>query len=208
MTKGDRIRAAREEKGITQEELGRMCGTTKQTIFKYESGTVTNIPLDRLEKLAEILGVTPCFIMGWEEAQPKLPSNVIPFPPMNQVPLVGRIACGVPILAEENIEEYVDLPRHIRADFALTCQGESMINIGVHSGDIVYIRQQAEVENGQVAAVMVGDEEATLKRFYHNGDVVQLIAENSAVPPMVFVGEEAAQIHVLGLAVAYTHVIE
>lgn len=66
MTKGERIRAAREEKGITQEELGRMCGTTKQTIFKYESGTVTNIPLVRLEKLAEVLDVTPCFIMGWD----------------------------------------------------------------------------------------------------------------------------------------------
>lgn len=137
-----------------------------------------------------------------------LPKNVTPLPPMNQVPLVGRIACGVPILAEENIEEYVDLPNHIRADFALTCQGESMINIGIHSGDIVYIRQQEEVENGQVAAVMVGEEEATLKRFYHTGDVVQLTAENSAVPPMVFVGEEAAQVRVLGLAVAYTHSIE
>lgn len=137
-----------------------------------------------------------------------LPKNVVPLPQMKKVPLVGRIACGAPILAEQNIEEYIDLPTHINADYALTCKGESMINIGIHSGDIVYIRQQVEVENGQVAAVMVGDEEATLKRFYHNGDVVQLIAENSAVAPLVFVGEEAAQVHVLGLALAYTHVIE
>lgn len=75
MTKGDRIRAAREAKGITQEELGRMCGTTKQTIFKYESGTVTNIPLDRLEKLAEILDTTPAFIMGWEETKKEPPAQ-------------------------------------------------------------------------------------------------------------------------------------
>lgn len=137
-----------------------------------------------------------------------LPKNVVPLPQMKKVPLVGQIACGTPILAEQNIEEYIDLPTHINADYALTCKGESMINVGIHSGDIVYIRQQVEVENGQVAAVMVGDEEATLKRFYHKGDVVQLIAENSAVAPLVFVGEEAAQVHVLGLALAYTHVIE
>lgn len=74
MTKGDRIRAARESKGITQEELGRMCGTTKQTIFKYESGTVTNIPLDRLETLAEVLDTTPAFIMGWEEQKKEPPA--------------------------------------------------------------------------------------------------------------------------------------
>lgn len=127
---------------------------------------------------------------------------------MQKVPLVGQIACGTPILAEQNITDYVDLPGHIRADFALTCKGESMIGAGIRDGDVVYIRQQAEVENGQIAAVMVGDEEATLKRFYLEDGVIQLVSENPTIPPKVFIGEAISQIRVVGLAVAYTHIIE
>lgn len=202
------LKRRRKELGLTLLQIAEEMNVSEATVQRWESGNIKMLRHERITKLAQVLKVAPSSLMGWEEAQPELPSNVTPLPQMKKIPLVGQIACGVPILAEENIEEYVDLPRHIRADFALTCQGESMINIGVHSGDIVYIRQQAEVENGQVAAVMVGEEEATLKRFYHNGDVVQLIAENSAVAPMVFVGEDAAQVRVLGLAVAYTHAIE
>lgn len=83
-----------------------------------------------------------------------------------------------------------------------------MINIGIHTGDIVYIRQQEEVENGQVAAVMVGDDEATLKRVYREDGVVQLVAENSTIPPKVYIGDAINQIRVVGLAVAYTRIIE
>lgn len=111
-------------------------------------------------------------------------------------------------MAEQNVADYVDLPSHIRADFALTCKGESMIGAGIRDGDVVYIRQQEEVENGQIAAVMVGDEEATLKRFYLENGVIQLVAENPTIPPKVFIGESIEQIRVVGLAVAYTHVIE
>lgn len=127
---------------------------------------------------------------------------------MQKVPLVGQIACGTPILAEQNITDYVDLPGHIRADFALTCKGESMTGAGIQDGDIVYIRRQEEVENGQIAAVMVGDEEATLKRFYQESNVIQLVSENPTIPPKVFIGEAISQIRVVGLAVAYTHIIE
>lgn len=227
----DMLTFLRKREGISQQELANKLGLTRSAIGMYETGR-REPDLETLEAFADYYNVDMNTLTGLYDAAKdaiylrqfnelsveqknraiayaqSLPKNVIPLPPMNQVPLVGRIACGVPILAEENIEEYVDLPRHIRADFALMCHGESMINIGIHSGDIVYIRHQEEVENGQVAAVMIGDEEATLKRFYHNGNVVQLIAENSAVPPMVFVGEDTAQIHVLGLAVAYTHAIE
>ena len=68
MDKGSRIKAAREAKNLTQEELGALCGTTKQTIFKYENNLVTNIPTNRLEKLAQVLDVTPSYLMGWDEA--------------------------------------------------------------------------------------------------------------------------------------------
>lgn len=137
-----------------------------------------------------------------------LPDNVIPLHPMRKIPLVGRIACGTPILAEQNIEDYIDLPGHIHADYALTCQGDSMVNAGIRDGDVVYIREQPEVETGQIAAVIVDEEEATLKRFYFDGTNIQLVAENPRIPPMVFPGQEVARVRVLGRAVAYTHIIE
>ena len=138
-----------------------------------------------------------------------LPSNLEKLQPMNKVPLVGQIACGTPILAEENITDYVDLPAHIRADYALTCKGDSMIGAGIQDGDVVYIRQQPEVENGQIAAVIVGDNnEATLKRFYRIGDTVTLNPENPTIAPMVFVGDEMNNIRIVGRAVAYTHVLK
>lgn len=205
---GQRIKAVRESKRMTQEELGVACGTTKQTIFKYETGIVTNIPLDRLEQIASALSVSPAYLMGWEDTSDNLPDNIFSLPKMKKIPLVGQIACGLPILAEENIEDYIDLPTHIHADYALTCKGESMVNAGIQDGDVVYIRKQAEVENGQIAAVRVDCEDATLKRFYYDGSAVQLVAENPKFPPQVFAGENINRIKVIGLAVAYTHVIQ
>ena len=105
------------------------------------------------------------------------------------------------------MSDYVDLPGHIRADYALICKGDSMINAGIQDGDVVYIRKQQEVENGQIAAVLVDSEEATLKRFYRVNEKVTLNAENPIYPPMVFVGEEILKLRVIGLAVAFTHEI-
>lgn len=162
--------------------------------------------MDKVQALADYFGIMKSHLT--EEDIPPLPSNITPLPKMKKIPLVGQIACGTPILAEQNITDYIDLPSHINADYALLCKGDSMINIGIIDGDVVYIRQQQEVENGQVAAVMVGDNEATLKRFYYEDGIVQLVAENSTIPPKVYVGEAINQVHVIGLAVAYTHIIE
>lgn len=207
MEKGERIRSRREALGMTQTELADALSTTKQNIYKYENGIISNIPSDKIEAMAEILKTTPAYLMGWEE-ETVLPPNIEPLGSMQKIPLVGQIACGTPILAEQNIEDYVDLPGHIRADFALTCKGESMIGAGIRTGDLVYIRKQEEVENGQIAAVMVGGDEATLKRVYTKPGVVQLVAENPNIDPVVFIGEETEQIHIVGLAVAYTHVLD
>lgn len=207
MEKGERIRSRREALGMTQTELADALSTTKQNIYKYENGIISNIPSDKIEAMAEILKTTPAYLMGWEE-ETVLPPNIEPLGSMQKIPLVGQIACGTPILAEQNIEDYVDLPGHIRADFALTCKGESMIGAGIRTGDTVYIRKQEEVENGQIAAVMVGGDEATLKRVYTKPGVVQLVAENPNIAPAVFIGKEAEQIHIIGLAVAYTHVLD
>lgn len=210
MTTGNRMKNRRKELGLPADAVAAALGVSVATVYRYENGEIEKVPGSVLEPLAKVLNTTPAYLMGWDESeQPTpLPSNIIPLSPMQKVPLVGQIACGTPILAEQNITDYVDLPGHIRADFALTCKGESMTGAGIQDGDIVYIRRQEEVENGQIAAVMVGDEEATLKRFYQESNVIQLVSENPTIPPKVFIGEAISQIRVVGLAVAYTHIIE
>ena len=197
------LRRRRRELGLTLAQIAEKMGVAEATVQRWESGSIRTLRQEKISRLANILQVTPAALMGWEET---LPSNVVPLHPMEKVPLIGQIACGAPILAEENITDYVDVPGHIHADYALTCRGDSMVNAGIRDGDVVYIRQQEEVENGQIAAVLI-DDEATLKRFYRRGDTLQLIPENPAFAPLVFVAEEMNAVRVLGLAVAYTLVI-
>ncbi len=127
-------------------------------------------------------------------------------PKTSKVPLVGAIACGEPILAAENIEGEVDVPERIHADFALRCKGDSMINARIHDGDIVYIRQQPAVNNGEIAAVLIGDE-ATLKRVYVYEDHVVLQPENPSYEPLVYFGEAMSTVRILGKAVGFTSII-
>lgn len=207
-----RIRMRREELGMSQSELARQLGyKDRSAIAKIESG-VNDITQTKIEAFAKALKTTAGDLMGWGDENnniANLPSNLEVMPKMQKVPLVGQIACGTPILAEENITDYIDLPAHIRADYALTCKGNSMIDAGIRDGDVVYIRQQPEVENGQIAAVIVNDDnEATLKRFYRIGDTVTLNPANPDVAPMVFVGDDINNIRIVGLAVAYTHVLK
>ena len=119
-------------------------------------------------------------------------------------PVVGEIACGTPILAEQNIEGYEPCPDFVHADFCLRCHGDSMVGAEIHDGDVVFIKSQPEVENGQIAAVEIDDGDcynATLKRFYRSGNTVTLMAENPTVSPLVFSGNEINKIHIAGRAV-------
>ena len=141
-----------------------------------------------------------------ENLETSLSPGMIAVPEMERVPLVGVIACVTPTLAEQNIEGYVDMPEHIRADFALRCKGNSMINARIYDGDIVYIRQQEEVEHGEIAAVLIGDE-ATLKRVYVYEDHVVLQPENPAYEPLVYFGETMSTVRILGKAVGFTSII-
>ena len=207
MTVGERLKRRRKELGMSAEAVAEKLGCSPSTVYRYENGEINKMGIDKLKPIAEAINTSPAYLMGWEDEE-ALPANVSRIEPMQKIPLVGQIACGMPILAEQNVEDFVDLPGHIRADFALTCKGESMIGAGIRTGDIVYIRKQEEVENGQIAAVMVGGDEATLKRVYTKPGVVQLVAENPNIAPAVFIGKEAEQIHIIGLAVAYTHVLD
>ena len=132
----------------------------------------------------------------------ELPDNIIPLPKNKKVPLLGTIACGEPILAVENIDKYVEMPETVHGTFALKCKGDSMINARIFDGDIVYIREQPDVENGEIAAVLIGDE-ATLKRVYKTPSKVVLRPENPMYDDMTYSKEELNQIRILGKAVAF-----
>lgn len=198
-----KIRELRQAKGLTLEQIADVVGVGKSTVRKWETGMIANMRRDKIASLAKALGVTPAYLMGWEEETNTLPSNIIPMPEMRKVPLLGSIACGAPILAEEHIEEYVDIPKHIQADFALTCKGDSMINARIFDGDIVYIRHQETVENGQIAAVLI-ENEATLKRVRLFEDHISLEPENPQYRPLVLWGDDMNTVQILGKAIAFT----
>ena len=195
-----RIRHRREELGLSQEELAdRMGYRSKSSITKLEKG-VNDLPQSKLEELAAALRTTSAWLLGLDIPAP--PPGFEPLPVMAQVPLVGSIACGTPITAEQNIECYIGVPAAWHADFALTCHGNSMAPT-ICDGDIVCIRRQPEVEQGEIAAVRVG-EEATLKHFHRQGDAVMLLADNAAVcPPMIYAGPQLNEIQIEGRAVGF-----
>lgn len=209
---GKRIKQRREQLDITVDEVAKKLGKHRATIYRYESEDIRTLPTDVLEPLAAVLQTTPAALMGWEEFEKPMPSNILPVPKTYQVPLIGEIACGQPISAIEETSDMVDVPDYIQADFALRCKGDSMINARIYDGDIVYIRKQPQVENGEIAAVLIEDmaeyAEATLKRVYLSGGQLVLQAENPQFAPIVFAGEEMKNVKVIGKAVAFTSMIK
>ena len=194
-----RILQRRLELGLSQEELAQRMGyRSKSSITKLEK-VVNDLPQAKLEELAAALETTPAYQLGLD-APCTPPPGFEPLPKMVRVPLIGSIACGTPITAEQNIEQYIGVPAAWHADFALTCHGDSMAPT-ICDGDIVCIRCQPEVEQGEIAAVRIG-EEATLKHFHRQGDTVMLLADNAAVcPPMVYTGPQLEELHIEGRAV-------
>ena len=194
-----RVRLRREQLGLSQEELAQRMGyRSRSSITKLEKG-INDLPQSKVEELAQALETTPAALLGLD-APCACPPGFEPLPAMVQVPLIGSIACGTPITAEQNIECYIGVPAAWHADFALTCHGDSMAPT-ICNGDIVCIRCQPEVEQGEIAAVRVG-EEATLKHFHRQGNAVMLLADNAAVcPPMFYAGEQLSELHIEGKAV-------
>lgn len=204
----DRIKSRRTELGLTVEELAHKIGyKDKSSISKIENGKA-DIPQSKIAAFADALQTTPAYLMGWEEQpepkKPTIPPGFEPMPKMKKIPLIGAIACGEPITAEQNIEKMVDVPENIRCDFSLTCHGDSMVDAGIHDKDVVYIRIQPEVENGEIAAVRI-DGEATLKRVYYNPGTLTLMPANPAYAPMIYTGPQLEEVHIEGKAVGWTH---
>lgn len=202
MNMGDIIKQLRTEKGITQEELGKIIGVQKSAIRKYESGMVQNIKRTSIQKLSDYFGVSPSYLLGISTNK-DVASEIRPVT-LKRFPMLGEIACGKPIFANEEHEAYVDASAEIKADFCVTARGDSMTGARIFNGDIVFIKEQSMVENGQIAAVVI-DNEVTLKRWYYYPDKSKLVlqAENPTYEPFVYVGEELNTIRCLGRAVSF-----
>ncbi len=130
-----------------------------------------------------------------------LPANVFPIQ-TKKVPLLGTIAAGVPIYADENFDGYRECTEDIDADFCLKIQGDSMIGARINDGDIVFIKKQPDVDNGEIAAVLIEDE-ATLKRVYKEKGSLILQAENPKYAPIVCTAESYVECRIMGKAVAF-----
>lgn len=214
-TFAQRLRAGLDARQMTQAELSSRSKISKSSISHYLKGDWEG-KQDAVYSLAQVLDVSEAWLMGYdvpmdsEHSQPAttsptpIPPGFMPMPKMKKVPLIGAIACGDPITALQNREGDVDVPEDVRCDFALKCHGDSMVGAGIHDGDVVYIHIQPEVENGEIAAVRIGDE-ATLKRVYLHTDYVELRPENPAFESIIRRKEDMNDVHIEGKAVGYTH---
>lgn len=208
MTVGERIRVLRQQKGLSQEELGEKVGVKKAAINKYEKGIVVNLKQSMIEKLADALGVSPIYLMGFEDE--KFPSNAIPYTNSHKAPILGSIPAGYPVLAIEDIEGYADIPYSDEENyFFLRVNGESMKNAGIHTGDLVLIRRQKCADDGQVVAARVNGDEATLKRYKRQGDSVILIPENPEFEPRIVPIRdfETGDAEIIGIALEVRHTL-
>lgn len=206
MGMAERIKERRKAMGYTQTELGEKLGLQASAIAKYENGRVKNMKRSVIANMANILECSPTYLMGLEHEEKTISlNNTYPIE-IKRFPLLGEIACGIPTYASEDRESYVMAGTDIKADFCLIAKGDSMVNARIHEGDIVFIRKQDIVNNGEIAAVITNDDnEATLKRFYHypEKNMVILKAENPTYEDMIFINEELENFHVLGKAVAF-----
>ena len=194
---GKRIAELRKERGLNQEELSEKAGISRISLARYEAGAIDPGAMT-LSRLADALNVSTDILLCREDKLPPF-LEIIP----NAVPIVGEIACGSPITADENIEGYADVPDGIRADFALRCRGDSM-EPTFRDGDLVLIRKQSEVEDGQIAAIGI-DGEAVLKHMYRQKNGILCVSDNPKYPPVMY--EQESVLVIYGLAVGYVRKI-
>lgn len=218
---GERLKYARDElRGMSLQDVAEASGVARSTVQRYETAKIQNIKLPVVESFARVLNVNPAWLIG-ESDDMEIPStnfidtslfpNIFPLPKTKKVPLLGTIACGEPILATENIEAYIDMDSDVHADFALRCQGDSMINARIMDGDIVFIRKQDMVDNGEIAAVLMDDcseSQATLKRVYVSDDKIRLCAENPNYQDMIFFENDMNKVRIIGKAIAFLSAVK
>ncbi len=193
-----RIKNRRADLGMSYQDLADKTGLSKSTLQRYETGEIDNIPLSKIGALAKGLEVDPKYILGWEAAE-----GVAPYTPKHKIPILGKISAGIPLFAEENIEGYTTTDLNGGAEyFALRVNGDSMTAARMHHGDVLIVRKQPNVENGEIAVVIVNGDCATVKRYRKEGHVVVLTPQsyNPEHQPQIYNLKEV-EIRVLGKVV-------
>lgn len=195
MSIGCRIKIKRKELNLTQEDVAKVVGVTKQTIQKYENNIITNIPSDKIELLAKALNCSAPEIMGWDESDN--------FPPKEKkrlkgvkIPVLGYVRAGIPINAVEEILDYEEITEEMARTgtyFCLQIKGDSM-EPKFSEGDVVVIRQQPTVENGEIAVVLINGNDATIKKFYRTPAGIKLVATNPAYDPLFYTLQEVNEL--------------
>lgn len=200
------LKKLREQRGFNMKEIAIELGIPYTTYVGYEKGE-REPNSDVLVKIANYYNTSVDYILGVATTQDvfSIP-NIIPIPKMKEIPLLGTIACGDPILAEGNIENYVTVDAKANVDFALKCKGDSMINARIFDGDIVYIHSQPDVENGEIAAVLI-DNEATLKKVYKYPNKLVLSPCNPTHNDLIYTEEQLENVRIIGKAVLFVSVV-
>lgn len=200
MTFGEKIKLLRLTRGLTLEQVGDIVGVGKSTVSKWETGDIANMRRDKIAALADALGVSPGYLMGWEQDTILLEGQDASALAAKRIPIIGDTAAGQPIIANREYDEYIDVPIDGRRfDAAVRVTGDSMMP-NYRIGDLALIRYQDDVLDGQIAVVCL-DDEVTLKRVYHMQNGVVLHSDNPKYKPMMILQDDIPNIHLTGRAV-------
>ena len=202
-----KLKEIRKQRKMSQAKLAEKLGVSRSTVSMWEIGA-SQPDNDNLLQLAQILNISLDVLLGNDASSAEDASYVLPVQ-IKRVPLLGNIACGEPIFAEEEHGEYIYTSDALDVDFCLRAQGDSMIGARIYDGDIVFVRRQDMVDDGEIAAVLIGDE-VTLKRVRYDkeAETLSLYPENPKYKTMHFSGEELEEIKILGKAIAFQSVIQ
>lgn len=182
---GKRIEQRRQQLGLTLDDIATEIGVARSTVQRYEKGNIKKIKMPVIEAIARVLNVDPAWVCcKTNDMTPKssLPCDARPidFSKYHSIPILGRISAGLPIYAEQNIEGYTLTDLNGGAEyFGLRVSGDSMNASRINEGDVIIVRRQPEVENGEIAVVRVGDNDATVKRFYITDNTVTLMPQST-----------------------------
>ena len=188
MTKGQRIKTLRDSIAMSQVDMAERIGVSKQTLYKYENDIITNIPSDKIEEIARLVGVEPSFIMGWEDSTESI-----------RIPVYGRVAAGIPLEAITDIIDYEEIPTTWKGDYiALKVKGDSMTP-RITDGDVIIARKQDDAESGDVVVAMVDGQDATVKKLIKNASGITLQPYNPIYEPMFF--PDSSDVKIIGKVV-------
>lgn len=210
MSIGRKIKERRKELNLSVDELAARINKNRATIYRYESSEIENLPITILEPLAKALETTPAYLMNWEEdTTDKLiekQDNIWKIKPVRKIPIISEIACGEPIVLNDNEQESIEVEEYVKGDFAFKARGDSMINAGIENGNIVFIKKGRYINNGDIVAVAIEDE-ITLKTYRKKDNKIYFLPENREYDPIIFDIKELeyTNVNIIGVA---THILK